>query len=287
MTYAILNGQLLNAQDASISIQDRGFRFGDGVFETIALHNGVPYQYNWHIKRLIRGLEALHIPFDTHILQPFCRQLIHKNAARMGSLRIQITRGNGSRGYLPAPENGKESPCFVIETIPQMPPPPQPVNLWLSSYRKISPQALPISAKLCQGLNSTLARIQAQEHGCFEALMLNEKSQLCEGSSSNIFWMKDSKLFTPALSCGLLEGSTRASIFRLCDVKEVETNLEALLEANCVMICNTGWGVLPVSNFQPADITWAETAPALHIGRKLLEDRDQDARANAAQWLIQ
>lgn len=287
MTNVILNGELLPAESAKISIHDRGFRFGDGVFETIALHNGVPYQYDWHLARLAKGLDAIKIPFDTAILQSFCRQLMHKNASRTGTLRIQITRGNGSLGYLPAPENGKPAPTFLIETIAQTIAPAQPASLWMSSYRKTSPHALPTNFKLCQGLNSTLARIEAQEHSCFEALLLNEKNQLCEASSSNLFWMKDSKLYTPSLDCGPLEGSTRAALMRLYDTVESDGGLEELLEATTAFLTNTSWGVLPVSLFQPADHTWRDLAPAQELQRRLTEDRDQDARVNAPAWVIQ
>ncbi len=287
MTFANINGALLPVNEALVSIHDRGFRFGDGVFETIALHNGVPYQYDWHMERLARGLAALKINFDIPVLQPFCRQLLNKNAARTGSLRIQVTRGSGSRGYLPEPENGNASPCFVVETVPSSSPPTQGLNLWLCSYKKISLQALPVNVKLCQGLNSTLARMEAQANGCYEALLLNERSQLCEASSANLFWMRDSKLYTPSLAAGPLEGSTRAALMRLYDVIEVEAGLEDILEAGSVLLANSSWGVIPVSMLQPSGHIWREIAPAATLQRKLLEDRDRDARANAHKWLIQ
>ncbi len=287
MTYATVNGQLLPAAEATVSIHDRGFRFGDGAFETIALHNGVPYQYEWHIKRLTRALEALKIRFDTPILQPYCRQLLNKNAARSGSLRIQVTRGSGSRGYLPAPPGGVEAPLYVIETSPAPTAPPPAVNLWLSTHRKTSSAALPVAFKLCQGVNSTLARLEAQAHGCFEALMLNEKGQIAEASSANIFWSHDNKLFTPPLSAGLVEGSTRAALMRLYDITEADCTLDELLEASAVMLTNASWGVLAASSLDPANHHWRDTVQALQMQRKLQEDRDRESVQHAAQWLIQ
>ena len=287
MTFANVNGVLLPSKEAYISIHDRGFRFGDGVFETIALHNGVPYQYDWHMNRLARGLDALKISFDLSILQPFCRQLLHKNASRTGALRIQITRGCGSRGYLPEPEKSTGNPSFVIETTTAAQPPLQGLSLWMCSYKKISLHALPVNFKICQGLNSVLARMEAQANGCFEALLLNEKNQLCETSSATIFWIKDHKLYTPALSSGPLEGSTRAALIRLFDISEIEAGLEDILEASSVFLANSGWGVLPVTMLQPSGHTWSDITTVQPLQRKLLEDRDRDARQNAHKWLIQ
>lgn len=284
MTYAIVNGGLHPVEEARVSIRDRGFRFGDGVFETIALHNGVPYQFAWHMARLSRGLEALKIGFDPATLQPLCRRLLHRNAARAGALRIQITRGEGSRGYLP---EGGGAPTVVIETSPPPPPPPESATLWLSGHRKISPRALPVSVKLCQGVNATLARLEAQSHGCFEALMLNERGQPCEAGSANLFWARENRLYTPPLSCGLLEGSTRAALLRLCEVTEAETTLEELQQADALLLTASSYGVLAAGALQPQGHHWPDRALALRLQRRLMEDREQDARHNAAAWLIQ
>jgi branched-subunit amino acid aminotransferase/4-amino-4-deoxychorismate lyase len=283
MTYAIVNGQLHPADAASVSIQDRGFRFGDGVFETIALHNGVPYQYDWHMQRLSSGLEALRIEFDAQLLQPACRQLMHKNTARNGFLRLQVTRGSGSRGYLP---HGEHAPTYVIETLPAAAQPAS-ASLWQSSYSKIASAALPIEFKLCQGLNSTLARIEATAHDCFEALLINASGHVCEASSANIFWEKDGKLFTPSLTCGVLAGSTRAALLRLCDIVETEATTEDLARADSVMLTNVAWGVVGVNSLQPLNQLWLPSDTSRTLAQLLHEDRERDARSNAAQWLIQ
>ena len=98
MNFAYVNGAFLPEGAALIPIQDRGFRFGDGAFETIALHAGRPYQFQWHMARLARGLEALRIPYDTGTIHAPARELLSKNKAQTGFLRIQITRGRGSAG---------------------------------------------------------------------------------------------------------------------------------------------------------------------------------------------
>ncbi|MDE3060903.1 MAG: aminotransferase class IV family protein [Pseudomonadota bacterium] len=271
MPYCIVNGRLVPAEEACISIQDRGFRYGDGVFETISVHAGRPYQLDWHLARLRAGLSAIRIDFDVEGLRPHCRLLLEKNALRDGLLRIQVTRGTGSRGYLPMPSQAS----FAIETVPLPDIPRTPVALWLSEHKKISPRALPVRYKLCQGLNSTLARLEAADHDCADALMLNEQGHVCETSSGNIFWLKDGVLYTPALSCSVLEGSTRAAIMRLSDypVQEVEAGLEALLAAEAVFITNVVWEAMAVNRLLPKDTGWQSDVLAEKHRRLLQQDK--------------
>jgi branched-chain amino acid aminotransferase len=284
MSYCNVNGQCVAENDARIPVQDRGFRFGDGVFETIALHQGVPYQYDWHMERLAHGLRALKIPFDTALLQPHCRELVQRNGMRDGILRIQVTRGIGSQGYLPDPSHRLAGASFVIETQPAAPVSPIPVLLWQSSLRKISTSALPVQTKLCQGVNSTLARMEAVENKCFEALLLNERQQLCETSSGNLFWVTGGTVYTPSLSCGLLNGSTRASLMRLAQVTEAETTMEALMSAESVFITNVAWLALPVCGLNPAGKTWGNHETCHRLRQLLMMDRDAYSMSHRSEW---
>ncbi len=199
MTTIMLNNVPVGSAEAKVSVQDRGFRYGDGVFETIAVHEGVPYQFDWHMERMKRSLAAVRIAADTSLLREPCRKLLSMNGVKDGLLRLQITRGPGSRGYLPTPAE----PTVVIETLPSPVLPAKPVTLWLSGSERISAKALPAHAKLCQGLNATLARIEADEHGCFDALQLNAAGEITETSSANIFWQRGAKIYTPSAECGI------------------------------------------------------------------------------------
>ncbi|MBV8939250.1 MAG: aminotransferase class IV, partial [Alphaproteobacteria bacterium] len=100
-----LNDRFVPAGEASVSVQDRGFRFGDGVFETIALRRGEPYQWAFHMQRLEAGLAALRISFNTAPLLGICTELLARNGAESGLLRIAVSRGVGSQGYLPLSGN--------------------------------------------------------------------------------------------------------------------------------------------------------------------------------------
>lgn len=259
MTYAIFNHKLIKSEEICISPQDRGFRYGDGVFDTLIVSNGKIYQYNWHIERLERGLQAIKIKFDITELKPLCERLLQTNNIKDGLLRIQITRGISGRGYLP---NEKITPTLLIETMAMPVIDKSPISLWQSKYSKISSNALPVQFKLCQGLNSTLARMEAAENNCFDALMLNENNEICETSSANIFWLKNGDLYTPSLSCGALEGSVRAAIIRLWQGKlyEVAENIETLKTAQAVFITNVAWKVIAVSELKFLNVQWKSDA---------------------------
>lgn len=282
--YYIVNDQLVPAAEAVVSVHDRGFRFGDGVFETIAVPNGVPYQFEWHIGRLERGLNAIKINYNSAGLRDHARQLLKKNAVQDGILRIQITRGIGSKGYLPDPGHAQAGATLVMETAPLPPLPKEPITLWQSSYAKISPRALPVYTKLCQGLNSTLARMEAAEHNCAEALLLNERGQICETGSGNIFWYKGGTLYTPALSCGLLEGSTRSALMRLASVREVEAGIEVLKDAEAVFMTNSVWPAVAVKLLRPLDIGWHSGAITQKFYNLLLEDRKNYGQTHRKDW---
>jgi branched-subunit amino acid aminotransferase/4-amino-4-deoxychorismate lyase len=282
MQYILLNNRLVPENEACVPVSDRGFKYGDGVFETLAVHGSVPYRFEWHMARLKKGLQVVRIQCDVGPLREQCRQLLKKNALKDGVLRIQVTRGTGGKGYLPA----QTQATTVIQTAPMPDIPAAPVSLWLSSYRKIPPQALPVQYKLTQGMNSTLARMEADDNGCFEALILNQDGHIAETSAGNIFWLKDKILYTPALACGVLEGSTRATIMELatCKVREAEMGIEVLASASAVFITNTLWKALPVRELVPDGQRWQSEEASRVFRDLLIQDVERYRRTHGAAW---
>lgn len=252
-------------------MRDRGFRFGDGAFETIAVYQGVAYQWELHMKRLQAGLHALDIPAETRSLDIAAQKLLSKNGLTDATLRICISRGSGSEGYLPS---GPTYPTVLIEALPRNTPPSDAARLWLSEHEKPSPKALPVRFKLAQGLNSTLARMEASKHGCLDGLQLNAHSEICETSSANIFWLKGGTLFTPALECGLLEGTTRAALIRLSPyaIEEGRFPLDALENADAVLLTNTLWQVMPIRELKPTGWQWEKSSQIAGELRAVLRD---------------
>lgn len=249
-TITCLNGDFVNAADACIPVADRGFRFGDGVFETIRLENGKPYQVDLHLKRLNGGLEALRITPPNVDWQSVINEMIAHNHATNGYLRIAVSRGVGSQGYLP---NADIEATWLVEYVPAAPMQEHPYKLWVSSIQRAPLCALPSNFKLAQGISSTLALLDARDNGCDDALMLSSAGHLCETASANLFWVSGGNLYTPALSTGCLAGTTRDAILRLSPlpVQEVTVEVDVLSTADAVFVSNTRLGIWPVSTLVP------------------------------------
>lgn len=240
MNYININNIIFPEEKALILVKDRGFRFGDGVFETCRITNGVIYNFEAHLKRLEASLDAIKINSSFCYLpklEKFSYNLITKNKVKNGFLRISISRGIGSFGYLPQ-KNIK--PTLVIETLPETPKPKTPVKLWVSKIEKPSLKSLPVNYKLANGLNSTLAKIEATDNSCFDSLILNNKNQICETSSANIFWVENNILYTPHSDCGCLLGTIREKIIQISPIKikMVKAKLNDLLNADEAFISN-------------------------------------------------
>jgi len=238
MSYININGQLLPETEAKISVKDRSFRFGDSVFETLTFRNQRLYRWDMHKTRLERGLSALKIGFDTVILEREILRTLTSNNLINGSARLTVTRGEGSRGYLPT-ESCK--PNFVIEAMNELHMERTTANLCISKYKKIPAECLPVDCKISQGLNQTLAKIEARDKGYFEALQLNMAGEIAEGASSNIFFVKGGKIFTPSLDCGILNGITRQLVLQLSPHKITEGHFTPndLKTADEIFITNT------------------------------------------------
>lgn len=266
--YCYVKGEFVLEENASISIRDRGFRFGDGVFETILFKNNKIYNWAYNLKRLSGGLESLKIITDITSLYDICLSLICKNQQNEGFVRIAISRGEGSRGYLPDIKNGAS---VVIETISRPELPISPVSLSISDIKCINNG---ISGKTMQGLSSTLARMQAQEAGCFEALMLNHNGIICECSSSNIFWRKGDKLYTPSLNTGIVAGSIRDKILEICpfEIEVGSYSLKDISTADEIFITNVAWLALPVCKINDINVELKNFSVAEEIKNLLIKD---------------
>jgi branched-chain amino acid aminotransferase len=238
------NGDFINAGDAKVSCNDRGFKFGDGVFETIYFQNGNLFNIRYHIKRLHSALSAIKIKFSTieflsddANIEFKLKKLINLNQVSNGIVRIAISRGEGSVGYLPV--NANKSTVF-IEILKGRELPLAPASIMLSTYKKIPKACLPVNVKLSQGLNSTLALLEAKENECEESLMLNIDNYISECSSSNIFWRKGEVIKTPSSACDILEGSVRDYILQRFKVEEGEYFIDELQDADEVFVTSVG-----------------------------------------------
>jgi branched-subunit amino acid aminotransferase/4-amino-4-deoxychorismate lyase len=126
--------------------------------------------------------------------------------------------------------------------------------------------------------------MEAAEHDCADAVLLNDRGHITETSSGNIFWLKDGTLHTPALACGILEGATRAAILRLSPVREVEAKLEELQKSQAAFITNSVWGALPVGRLLPGDAAWDSAPATVRFQQLLTKDREKYCTLHKNDW---
>ena len=244
-----LNGRLLPEDQAVVPITDRGFLYGDGLFETIRVRHGTPLWWSRHLSRLQRGAELLRLklPWSGTELRQFAIELIAKNTLPDCILRLAVSRGSGARGY--SIQDADSPP--VAMTLHPLRPPPASVRLATATIRV--PSHDPLSAiKTANKLPQILARAEAEERGAEEALLLNVEGDVAEAASSNVFWIRIGTVCTPPVSAGALAGVMREVVLEICRTHQIPTVEEsiarsALFGMDGVFLTNSGQGIVPVT----------------------------------------
>lgn len=266
---AYFKDQFLPENQCHVSINDRSFRFGDGVFDTCLVVNGQIYDFARHKARLENGLDAYKIKLDTTNLENICHELINRNSLENGYVRIIVSRGeNGlnALGYLP-----KDAvPYLIIQTTEKPYPAFKPLSLFVSSQIAVSKPP----SKTNNSLPYTLAMLEANEQNCDNALLLNKSGHICETASGNIFWIKDGILYTPSLDLELVAGTMREKALELWDGEKVEGHftLKDLQTADEVFMSNIATIIAPITNIAPIDNNWSIGKNTTALRQKLDND---------------
>jgi aminodeoxychorismate lyase len=241
-----LNGRFLPETQAVVPISDRGFLYGDGLFETLRISHGRPFCWDQHVERLERGAAFLKLqsPWPSLKLREFAQKLIQRNAMPDSVLRLTLTRGSGSRGFSPKEAN---SPTLAM-TLHPLPTPSSPLRLVTASLRVPANDPL-ASFKTANKLVHILARAEAEERGADEALLLNTNGHVAEAAASNVFWLENGAVCTPPVADGALAGVTRAVVLELCRTRNVPTKEahitpEELHRADGVFLTNSVAGIV-------------------------------------------
>ncbi|MBM3580213.1 MAG: hypothetical protein FJX34_05525, partial [Alphaproteobacteria bacterium] len=236
------NHELIEEKKATISIHERGFLFGDGLFETCKIFNGNILDFDRHKARIIMALDYLGFSTKVSDLQKKSQQLIRKNQVKNGVLRISISRGIGSKGYLPTHDS---EALIIIETLPEREL-PKKIRLGIS---KIPTPGIPF--KSISALPYTLAKIEANKEKNFDCVMLSPQGFIAETSCANIFWIKNGVIYTSHESCGIVLGCVRDRLLKMPElkIKKVKTKLSALKNADEIFLTNSLCLVLPVDEF--------------------------------------
>lgn len=264
-----LNATILYSDQTCISYHDRGFRFGDGVFETVAIVNRTAYLWQAHCERLKLGLQTLSIEANLDHLDAHLHHLIRENKVVDGVARIFVTRGCGSQGYLP---DGTTDPTVILEVIPSQSHfalnEAPALRLMQSKWRRFPSICLPTDVKIMQGMNAILARIEASTNGYDEALMLSVTGEICEAASGNLFWLEAGQLVTPSLSTGCLAGTMRARLMELWEkeAREISIPLDTWQQRlpRALIMTNSLRGAVAVSSLTTHHTTYHfSDSPAL------------------------
>ncbi|MCI0469317.1 MAG: branched-chain-amino-acid transaminase [Nitrospirae bacterium] len=252
--FVYLNSELVLASEAMVSVFDHGFLYGDGIYETMRVYDGVVFMFDEHIQRLFRSASfiGLDIPKNISDIKIAIYETLRANKLTNAYVRLTVSRGEGPIGL--DPDFCKE-PTFVIMTNEFKNYPKSyyedGIKLIIANVRRNLKEALNPQIKSLNFLNNILAKIEAKQADVYEAIMLNAEGFIAEGTIINIFFVKDGILCTPSLECGILDGITRALVIDLAvrngiEVREGEFTKDELYNASEVFITNTTVEAMPV-----------------------------------------
>jgi branched-chain amino acid aminotransferase len=216
--FASVNGEVVPAEEARVSVLDNGFTFGDSAYETIRTYGGRPFEWERHLRRLRASTARLgfEIPQTNAELLRGLDAVLARAANPESYIRLIVSRGVGDISYNFERVKG---PTVVMVVKPHLPFPEshysEGVDVALVDVRRNHPRALDPAIKSSNLLNNVLAVRQAQTRGAEEALLLNQEGRLAEGASTNVFLVRGGDLLTPPLSTGILAGITRAVVLEL------------------------------------------------------------------------
>ena len=272
-THVWVDGALLPADGSHLSVFDRGFQLGDGVFETLRARAGQPTELDAHLERLHRSAAGLDIALPDDVDRRLAEGIAELLAANGldgptgdASLRITVSRGAyRARGVLPAHEDVPAT--IAIQAWPVVPAPTdhleRGLHLVASSVRR-DPQNPLASLKTTSRAEYVYARLEARRAGADDALFLTIDDHLSEGTSANIFLVRAAadgapELATPSLDCAILPGTTRSWLLdwaRGVGLRPFEGRLRRhdLAGAQEAFLSSSVAGILPVTAFDGAPI---------------------------------
>ncbi len=247
-----VRGAFVPPADATVSVFDHGLLYGDGVFEGIRAYNGRVFKLERHIDRLFDSAKAIRLEIP-HTHAEVCELVLEscrRNDITDGYIRLVVTRGPGDLGIDPRKCPRAELIVIARKTIAIYRSPSLGIRVVTSTFRRNSPEALSPAIKSLNYLNNILARIEANDRGADEALMLDAQGYVSEATVDNFFIVTDHALLTPPTATNL-KGVTRETLLGLAvslGIKAQETpfTLFDVWTAKEAFICGTAAEVVPV-----------------------------------------
>ena len=257
-----IDGEFLDRENAKVSVFDHGLLYGDGVFEGIRAYNGRIFKLREHVERLFKSAKAilLNLPMSIDEICEAVRSTCEMNQIEDGYVRLLVTRGDGSLGL--DPHTCKRPSVIVIASGIQLYPKEyydRGLTIVTAPTMRNLQNAINPAIKSLNYLNNILAKIEANNAGCEEAIMLNSEGFVAECTGDNLFIMSEGKLLTPPLAAGALYGITRNVVMDLAresGLEVMEKNLSRydVFVADECFLTGTGAEVVPVVKVDQREI---------------------------------
>ncbi|MGM0471793.1 MAG: branched-chain-amino-acid transaminase [Bacillota bacterium] len=269
-----INGEITPVAQARISPLDRGYLYGDGIFETMRTYQGEIFKLAEHLDRLFASAQAimLELPYTRDELQTELERTLAANdlVDQDAYLRLSFSRGESEGGIDPT---GVDDPTLMVIAKPLADPQPLAKKCWevvTVPTRRNHPETINPRIKSTNFLNNILAKAEAKLVGADDGIMLNQAGFVTEGTVSNIFIVKDGKLKTPPLAAGILAGVTRELVIDLAnsldiEVSEVNLTRHDLYTADEVLATVTTSEIIPITKVDGREIATGEVGKVTEL----------------------
>ena len=252
-----MDGEFVDAEDASISVFDHGLLYGDGCFEGIRIYNGRILKLRSHVERMFESAAAIRLQpgYCIEEIEEAIRETVSINDRQDGYIRLVFTRGKGTLGLNPflCP---KATAFIIVEKIKLYPDEmyKDGMSIVVANRPRVPIACLDPQVKSLNYLNNILAKIEAIDAGVLEALMLNVDGEVAECTGDNIFIIKNEKISTPHVDAGILNGITRQLVIDTIapalgyEVEQRSVSLDEVKSADEVFLTGTAAEVIGVTH---------------------------------------
>jgi branched-chain amino acid aminotransferase len=284
--FASVNGNVVPAEQARVSVLDNGFTFGDAVYETLRTYAGRPFHLDRHLERLRASAARLGFSpaFGDEVFAQRLDDLLDRAGNEESYIRVILTRGEGDISYR---FDRVKGPTLVMVVKPFEPPPERDyvegIPVVIASVRRNHPRALDPAIKSNNLLNNILAVREGQARGAVETILLNDAGEVAEGASSNVFVVKGGQATTPPLAAGILPGITRRLVLDLCrevgvPAREETLRVPDLLAADEIFITSTTKEAAPVRTIDGRPVGSGKPGP---VHKRILQAYREYTRGHA------
>ena len=279
-----INGLFWTIDKANISVLDRGFTYGDGLFETMRVYSGKIFRLEHHLDRLFQSARSIliELPITKNEIRSAIYAALKLNGLSNSIVRLTVTRGELDSG-VNVDYSSPPTIVILVKPVKAISKKTYKEGIGIKLYKKsaIRTQGISNKIKSCNYLSNIILRENALKENFFEAILLDHNHNVTEGTISNIFIIKNNQLKTPILNEFVLSGIIRQAILDLClenniPFKEDRITERELYEADELFLTNSGIEILPVRNINHHKLKNRGTRPMTkHIHMLLLKSFEE------------